>query len=122
MSTSAPSRTVPDLSYLLTHAGHVLATQMAAAMAEIGLTPRVYCVLLHALGAGRRAVAEGTKVADRVRRGVLDAVGPGSSEALVSALQQLVDGYLAVPAGSGPQVRRGGGAGGAAAAPARLSS
>src|ERR1700733_7992017 len=104
MSTSAPSRTVPDLSYLLTHAGHVLATQMAAAMAEIGLTPRGYCVLFHALEAERRAVAEGTKVADRVHRGVLDAVGPGSSEALVSALQQLVDGYLAVPAGSGPQV------------------
>jgi MarR family transcriptional regulator for hemolysin len=156
MSTSAPSRTVPDLSYLLTHAGHVLATQMAAAMAEIGLTPRGYCVLFHALEAertqielaeisdldkttmvvtvdeleqaglaerrpsatdrrariiavteaGARAVAEGTKVADRVHRGVLDAVGSGPSEALVSALQELVDGYLAVPAGSGPQVRR----------------
>jgi DNA-binding MarR family transcriptional regulator len=156
MSASAPSRTVPDLSYLLTHAGHVLATQMAVAMAEIGLTARGYCVLFHALEtertqielaeisdldkttmvvtvdeleraglaerrpsatdrrariiavteAGRQAVAEGTKVADRVHRGVLDAVGPGQSEVLVSALQQLVDGYLAVPAGPGPQVRR----------------
>src|ERR1700733_3029496 len=56
MSTSAPSRTVPDLSYLLTHAGHVLATQMAAAMAEIGLTPRGYCVLFHALQAERTQI------------------------------------------------------------------
>jgi DNA-binding MarR family transcriptional regulator len=156
MSASAPSRTVPDLSYLLTHSGHVLATRMAVAMAEIGLTPRGYCVLFHALEAertqielaeisdldkttmvvtvdeleraglaerrpsatdrrariiavteaGRQAVAEGTKVADRVHRGVLDAVEPGQSEVLVSALRQLVDGYLAVPAGPGPQVRR----------------
>src|ERR1700683_4301602 len=141
MSTSAPTRTVADMSYLLTHAGHVLATQMAAAMAELGITPRGYCVLFHALEAertqielaeisdldkttmvvtvdeleqaglaerrpsatdrrariiavteaGARAVAEGTKVADRVHRGVLDAVGSGPSEALVSALQELVD-------------------------------
>lgn len=49
MTLSAPSRTVPDLSYLLTHSGYVLATRMTAAMAEIGLTPRGYCVLFHAM-------------------------------------------------------------------------
>ncbi|MCO5974557.1 MarR family winged helix-turn-helix transcriptional regulator [Actinoallomurus soli] len=49
MTTSAPSRTMPDLSYLLTHTGHVLATRMTAAFAEIGITPRAYCVLFHAL-------------------------------------------------------------------------
>ena len=156
MSTSAPTRTVPDLSYLLTHAGHVLATQMAAAMAEIGLTPRGYCVLFHALEAertqielaeisdldkttmvvtvdeleqaglaerrpsatdrrariiavteaGQRAVAEGSKIADRVHRGVIEAVGGPQGEALVDTLQQLVDRYLAVAAPAGPQVRR----------------
>lgn len=53
MTLSAPSRTVPDLSYLLTHSGYVLATRMTAAMAEIGLTPRGYCVLFHALEAER---------------------------------------------------------------------
>jgi len=56
MSTSAPTRTVADLSYLLTHAGHVLATQMTAGLAEIGLTPRGYCVLFHALEAERTQI------------------------------------------------------------------
>jgi len=45
----APARTEPDLSFLLDHAGHVLRTQMAAALAEIGLTARMHCVLVHAL-------------------------------------------------------------------------
>lgn len=53
MTLSAPSRTVPDLSYLLTHSGHVLATRMTAAFAELGMTPRAYCVLFHALEAER---------------------------------------------------------------------
>jgi MarR family transcriptional regulator, transcriptional regulator for hemolysin len=42
-------RTAPDLSFLLDHTSHVLATRMAAAFAEIGSTPRAYCVLMHAL-------------------------------------------------------------------------
>lgn len=45
----APSRTAPDLSYLLDHTGHILRTRMAAALAEIGLTARMHCVLVHAL-------------------------------------------------------------------------
>ncbi len=45
----APARTEPDLSFLLDRAGHVLRTQMAAALAEIGLTARMHCVLVHAL-------------------------------------------------------------------------
>jgi MarR family transcriptional regulator for hemolysin len=53
MTLSAPSRTVPDLSYLLTHSGHVLATRMTAAFAELGITPRAYCVLFHAQEAER---------------------------------------------------------------------
>ena len=127
MSTSAPTRTVADMSYLLTHAGHVLATQMAAAMAELGITPRGYCVLFHALEAertqielaeisdldkttmvvtvdelekaglaerrqsstdrrariiavteeGRRTVAEGSKIADRVHRVWVDFITHG---------------------------------------------
>jgi MarR family transcriptional regulator, transcriptional regulator for hemolysin len=56
MSASVPTRTVFDLSYLLAHASHVLATQMISAMAEIGLTPRGYCVLLHALEAERTQI------------------------------------------------------------------
>ena len=56
MTTSAPTRTVADLSRLLTHAGHALATQMSAAFAEIGTTPRAYCVLFHALEAERTQI------------------------------------------------------------------
>ncbi|XRQ11019.1 MarR family winged helix-turn-helix transcriptional regulator [Actinomadura welshii] len=46
---TSPERTSPDLSYLLDHTGHVLRSQMTAALAEIGLTPRMHCVLVHAL-------------------------------------------------------------------------
>jgi MarR family transcriptional regulator for hemolysin len=156
MTTSAPTRTVADLSFLLTHAGYVLSTQMAAAFAEIGITPRAYCVLFHALEAertqielaeisdldkttmvvtvdeleraglaerrpsgtdrrariiavteqGERAVAEGSRIADRVHRGVLGALPEDQRVALVEALTQLTQGYLATPAESGPQVRR----------------
>jgi hypothetical protein len=52
-----------DLSFLLTHASHVLATRMAAAFAEIGITPREYCVLAHAMG-GQYTQIELAKVAD----------------------------------------------------------
>ncbi len=48
MTTSAPERAVPDLSFMLAHASHVLATRMTAAFAEIGISPREYCVLYHA--------------------------------------------------------------------------
>lgn len=47
--TETPARGVPDLSFLLLHTSHVLATRMTAALAEIGLTPRALCVLVHAL-------------------------------------------------------------------------
>ncbi|MGW2593184.1 MarR family winged helix-turn-helix transcriptional regulator [Streptomyces sp. NPDC001515] len=49
MTAMAPTRTAPDLSYLLDHTSHVLRTQMSAALAEIGLTSRMHCVLVHAL-------------------------------------------------------------------------
>ena len=56
-------RQVLDLSFLLTHAAHVLATRMAAAFAEIGITPREYCVLAHAMG-GQYTQIELAKLAD----------------------------------------------------------
>lgn len=49
MTAMAPTRTETDLSFLLDHTSHVLRTQMTAALAEIGLTPRMHCVLVHAL-------------------------------------------------------------------------
>ncbi|MFH8368173.1 MarR family winged helix-turn-helix transcriptional regulator [Streptomyces sp. NPDC018031] len=53
MTAMAPARTEPDLSFLLDHTSHVLRTRMSAALAEIGLTPRMHCVLVHALEAER---------------------------------------------------------------------
>jgi MarR family transcriptional regulator, transcriptional regulator for hemolysin len=47
MATTTPTRTAPDLSFLLAHTSHVLTTRMTAALAEIGLTPREFCVLTH---------------------------------------------------------------------------
>ncbi|MEV4016514.1 MarR family winged helix-turn-helix transcriptional regulator [Nonomuraea angiospora] len=49
MTAMAPARTETDLSFLLDHTSHVLRTQMTAALAEIGLTTRMHCVLVHAL-------------------------------------------------------------------------
>jgi DNA-binding MarR family transcriptional regulator len=46
----------PDLSYLLNHTSHVLATQMTAALAEIGISPRAFCVLSHAMAAERTQI------------------------------------------------------------------
>ncbi|MDN3359309.1 MarR family winged helix-turn-helix transcriptional regulator [Actinomadura sp. DC4] len=156
MTTSAPTRTVADLSYLLSQASHVLTTQMAAAFTEIGITPREYCVLFHAqeaertqiqlakisdldkttmvvtvddlekaglaerrpsstdrrariiavTEAGRRAVAEGLRVADRVHRDVVDALPEDRREPFVAALTLLVEGHLSTPVESDHQVRR----------------
>src|SRR6201987_6566167 len=60
---SQRGRQVLDLSFLLNHASHVLATRMAAAFAEIGATPREYCVLAHAMG-GQYTQIELSKLAD----------------------------------------------------------
>ncbi|MFJ3214513.1 MarR family winged helix-turn-helix transcriptional regulator [Kitasatospora sp. NPDC086801] len=48
MTTTPPVRQIRDISGLLDHASHVLATRMAAAFTELGITPRAYCVLFHA--------------------------------------------------------------------------
>ncbi|GAA0601757.1 MarR family transcriptional regulator [Kribbella sandramycini] len=52
----ASTRAVPDLTGYLNHAGHVLETQLHAALAEIGLTTRMQCVLGHALEAERTQI------------------------------------------------------------------
>ena len=46
---SAPVRTVRDLTGLLNSAGHALTRRLTAELAEVGLTPRMQCVLIHAL-------------------------------------------------------------------------
>jgi DNA-binding MarR family transcriptional regulator len=64
-SAAAPimGRQVLDLSFLLTHTSHVLASRMNSAFAEIGITPREYCVLAHAMG-GQFTQIELAKLAD----------------------------------------------------------
>jgi MarR family transcriptional regulator, transcriptional regulator for hemolysin len=59
----AAGRRVLDLSFLLTHTAHVLATRMTAAFAEIGISPREYCVLAHAMD-GQYTQIELAKLAD----------------------------------------------------------
>src|SRR6204780_5262132 len=56
-------RQVVDVSFLLAHASHVLATRMTAAFAEIGITPREYCVLAHAMS-GQYTQIELATIAD----------------------------------------------------------
>ena len=64
-SAAAPAagRRVLDLSFLLSHTAHVLATRMTAAFAEIGISPREYCVLAHAMD-GQYTQIELAKLAD----------------------------------------------------------
>jgi DNA-binding MarR family transcriptional regulator len=45
--------TTTDISFLLQHTAHVLATRMTAALAEIGMSPRAHCVLAHSVQAER---------------------------------------------------------------------
>jgi MarR family transcriptional regulator, transcriptional regulator for hemolysin len=62
-ASAVQGRQVVDVSFLLAHASHVLATRMAAAFAEIGITPREYCVLAHAMG-GQYTQIELATIAD----------------------------------------------------------
>jgi MarR family transcriptional regulator, transcriptional regulator for hemolysin len=45
----APERTERDITGLLNMAGHTLSNRLSAALAEVDLTPRMQCVLVHAL-------------------------------------------------------------------------
>jgi MarR family transcriptional regulator, transcriptional regulator for hemolysin len=47
--SEAPERTVRDITGLLNMAGHALSNRLADALAEVDLTPRMQCVLIHAL-------------------------------------------------------------------------
>jgi MarR family transcriptional regulator, transcriptional regulator for hemolysin len=53
---AAPERTVRDVTGLLNQAGHLLSNRLAAELAEVGLTPRMQCVLVHALEAERTQI------------------------------------------------------------------
>jgi len=53
VTDASRTTTVLDLTGMLKHAGYVLESKHSAALAEIDLTPRMYCVLAHALDAER---------------------------------------------------------------------
>jgi MarR family transcriptional regulator, transcriptional regulator for hemolysin len=141
---------------MLAHAAHVLATRMTAAFAEIGITPREYCVLNHAASGeltqielarlsdldkttmvvtldeleeagyaerrpsradrrarvvvvtqdGKRLVAAGHEIADRVHAEVLAELLPANRSKFVDSLTRLVGGLLAEPVASERPVRR----------------
>ncbi|WP_328387993.1 MarR family winged helix-turn-helix transcriptional regulator [Nocardia sp. NBC_00416] len=63
MTAMATVRAEPDLSFLLDRTSHVLRTRMAAALAEVGLTTRMHCVLVHALE-GERTQAQLAEIGD----------------------------------------------------------
>lgn len=53
---AAPERTVRDITGLLNMAGHALSNRLAAALADVDLSPRMQCVLVHALEAERTQI------------------------------------------------------------------
>jgi DNA-binding MarR family transcriptional regulator len=48
MTTSSPVQTAPDLMFLMSWASHALVTEHAVGLAELGISPRAYCVLAKA--------------------------------------------------------------------------
>ncbi|WP_406284676.1 MarR family winged helix-turn-helix transcriptional regulator [Embleya sp. NBC_00896] len=49
LNTESLTPTALDLTGMFVHAGHVMTTRMAAALAAIDVTPRNFCVLAHAI-------------------------------------------------------------------------
>src|SRR3954451_14039904 len=53
---AAPERTQRDITGLLNMAGHALSNRLGAALADVDLTPRMQCVLIHAMEAERTQI------------------------------------------------------------------
>src|ERR1700722_17579027 len=106
MSTATQSRTAPDLSFLLAHTSWVLSTRMTAALAEIGMTPRGYCVLNHALG-GELTQIELAKLADVDKTTMVVTMDELEAEGLAERRPSPAD--RRGPGGGGSQGGRGGG-------------
>lgn len=96
-------RQVIDISFLLTHASHVLATRMTAAFAEIGMTPRDYCVLSHAMG-GEYTQIELAQLADLDKTTMLNTLdyleGEGYAERRPSPTDRRARVIAVTPAGA----------------------
>jgi MarR family transcriptional regulator, transcriptional regulator for hemolysin len=145
-----------NLAWLLSRASHVLATELSAAMAAVGISPRGHCVLstamtgeytqielAHAVGLdkttmvvtldeleaaglakrlpssedrrarivavtreGRRKVAEGEAVVEKIQADVLSSLPVREQKALIDGLSRLVSERLAEEVECTPAVRR----------------
>jgi MarR family transcriptional regulator for hemolysin len=118
-----------DLMFLLGQAQHALANQMAARLAEIGVSPRAYCVLSSALSedltqiqlAERSALDKTTMVVtlDQLEQAGLAERRPSSTDrrarivavtdagaAAVAAAREVVDGLYADVLGELPEDER----------------
>ena len=97
-------RRVIDLSFLLNHSSHVLATRMTAAFAEIGITPRDYCVLAHAMS-GEYTQIELAKLSDLDKTTMLNTLDEleraGYAERRPSPADRRVRIVSVTPAGAG---------------------
>lgn len=63
MSASGSDPAIRDLTGMVNRAGHAMTARLTAALAEVGLTPRTQCVLIHALER-ERTQAELAELAD----------------------------------------------------------
>jgi MarR family transcriptional regulator for hemolysin len=101
---SQRERQVIDLSFLLNHTSHVLATRMTAAFAEIGITPRDYCVLAHAMS-GEYTQIELAKLSDLDKTTMLNTLDEleraGYAERRPSPADRRVRIVTVTPAGAG---------------------
>jgi MarR family transcriptional regulator, transcriptional regulator for hemolysin len=101
---SQRERQVIDLSFLLNHTSHVLATRMTAAFAEIGSTPRDYCVLAHAMS-GEYTQIELAKLSDLDKTTMLNTLDEleraGYAERRPSPADRRVRIVAVTPAGAG---------------------
>src|ERR1700728_4051371 len=105
-SAAAPitGRQELDISFLLSHASHVLATRMNSAFAEIGITPREYCVLAHAMG-GQYTQIELATIADLDKTTMLNSMDylerAGYAERTPSPTDRRARIIAVTPAGAG---------------------
>ncbi|HEX4291857.1 MAG TPA: MarR family transcriptional regulator, partial [Trebonia sp.] len=97
-------RQVVDVSFLLAHTSHVLATRMTAAFAEIGIAPREYCVLAHAM-TGSYTQIELAKLADLDKTTMLNTMdyleGAGYAQRTPSPADRRARIISVTPAGAG---------------------
>jgi DNA-binding MarR family transcriptional regulator len=93
-----------DLSFLLTHASYVLSTRMTAAFAEIGIAPREYCVLAHAM-TGSYTQIELAKLSDLDKTTMLNTMdyleGAGYARRTPSPADRRARIITVTPAGAG---------------------